>query len=125
MIIAIDFDGTLVEHKYPDIGNESPYAFQALRHLIEKGHRLILWTMRDGETLKEAVKFCEERGVFFWGVNSNPEQSSWSNSPKAFANLYIDDAAIGVPLRLAREAGVRPVVDWECVVKLLRGTDAL
>jgi len=113
MIIAIDFDGTLVEHKYPDIGNDAPMAFPMLREWQEQGHKLILYTMRSGRELQEAVDYCIGKGIQFWGVNENPEQKSWTQSPKVYAHLYIDDAAYGVPKKPARELGVRHVVDWE------------
>ena len=112
MIIAVDFDGTLVEHKYPDIGNEAPFAFAILRTLQEQGHQLILYTMRSGRELFNAVQFCQKRGVTFWGVNENPDQHTWTDSRKVFAHLYIDDAAYGVPTKPATEIGLRPVVDW-------------
>lgn len=125
MIVAVDFDGTLCEHKFPAIGNEVPGAFRVLKELQEAGHKLILWTMRndgrpsgDGPVLTQAVEWCRERGVEFWAMNSNPEQGSWSQSPKAYAHIYIDDAALGCPLR--DSMGVdRPMVDWEEVRELL------
>jgi len=124
-VIAIDFDGTLCEHKFPDIGNEVPGAFAVLRELVAAGHRLILWTMRndnkpDGEcyVLAEAVEWCRARGVEFWSVNSNPEQASWSQSQKCYAHYYIDDAAIGCPLRLAFSTE-RPMADWAKIRELL------
>ena len=119
MTYAIDFDGTLADHDYPDIGREVPHAFEWLKRLQEAGVRLILWTMRsdtggDGETLTQAVEWCRERGVEFWGVNRNPEQSSWTSSPKAYAQRYVDDSAFGCPL--ARVPGFnRPCVDWAVV----------
>jgi hypothetical protein len=121
-IFAIDFDGTLAEHKFPDIGNEVPGAFAVLKDLQAAGHRLILWTMRsdgrepdgspeNGPVLSDAVAWCKERGVEFWSVNGNPGQGSWTQSPKCYAHVYIDDAALGCPLR--ESFGVaRPMVDW-------------
>jgi len=116
-IIAIDFDGTLAEHKFPDIGNEVPGAFAVLKDLQAAGHKLILWTMRndreskEGPVLTQAVEWCRERDIEFWGVNTNPDQHSWTQSPKAYAQIYIDDAALGCPLR--ESFGVdRPMVDW-------------
>jgi len=108
-VIAIDFDGTLVEHRYPDIGPDVPGAFEWLAKLQNAGAKLILWTMRDGPTLTEAVEHCLERGITFWGINGNPDQQ-WSLSPKAYAHVYIDDAALGCPVKLA---GRRAVVDWD------------
>ena len=129
MILAIDFDGTLVEHKFPDIGPEIPGAFDWLKKFQEAGAKLILWTMRsdgrngkgkeNGPVLTEAIEFCRSRGVEFWGVNTNPEQSSWTQSPKAYAHVYIDDAAFGCPLVKgepdAWDGSYRPYVDWDKV----------
>lgn len=111
MIVAIDFDGTLVEHMYPQIGAEVEGAFHWLRRFQAAGVNLMLWTMRSGETLDDAVDYCAERGVTFWGVNCNWCQN-WSTSPKQFAHLYIDDAALGCPLKL-RPGSRRAVVDWD------------
>ena len=69
MTIAIDFDGTIVEHRYPKIGNEIPFATDTLKMLIKDRHRLILWTVRAGKLLDEAVEWCRERGVEFYAVN--------------------------------------------------------
>ena len=65
MIIAVDFDGTIVEHRYPSIGKEYPFAIETLRKLTEEGHRLILWTVREGQYLDDAVEFCRSRGLEF------------------------------------------------------------
>ena len=70
MLIAVDFDGTIVEHKYPKIGKERPFATATLKKLIEDGHRLILWTVREGRLLDEAVEWCESKGVVFYSVNA-------------------------------------------------------
>lgn len=112
MIIAIDFDGTIVRHEYPAIGSEAPKAFEVMRRLQADGHKLILLTMRSGRELEQAVAFCESRGVKFWAVNENPEQAAWTSSPKVYANLYIDDLALGVPMHLG-------TVDWFKVEILL------
>ena len=71
MIIAVYFDGTIVEHKYPEIGRELPFAIETLKKLQQERHRLILWSVREGELLQEAVDFCRERGLEFYAVNSN------------------------------------------------------
>ena len=71
MIIAVDFDGTVVEHKYPAIGKERPFATYTLRKLIEEQHQLIMWTVRRGKELEEAVQWCRERGVEFYAINKN------------------------------------------------------
>lgn len=120
LTIAVDFDGTIVEHVFPDIGKPVPGSFKWLKKFREAGARLLLWTMRSdgqdsGDVLADAVKFCEENGVTFEGVNVNPLQHSWTTSPKAYAHLYIDDAAFDCPLRENPRCGGRPFVDWEKV----------
>lgn len=100
MIIAVDFDGTIVEHKYPAIGKEIPFAIDTLKTLAAEGHKLILWTSRDGELLDEALAFCKERGLEFYAVNSNyPPGALFSNkagkSCKVVADVYIDDRNVG------------------------------
>ena len=97
-MIAVDFDGTIVEHKYPKIGKEIPFATQTLRQLVQDGHRLILWTIRHGDTLAEAVEWCRERGVVFYAVNSDYEGQegvSGDRSPKVKCDIYIDDRNVG------------------------------
>ena len=75
MIIAVDFDGTIVENRYPDIGKEIPFATETLRMLIHDGHQLILWTVREGKYLDEAVDWCFIHGVSFYAINKNyPEE---------------------------------------------------
>ena len=98
MNIAVDFDGTIVEHKYPEIGNERPFATYTLRKLIEDRHRLILWTVRRGKELQEAVDWCKERGVEFYAVNRNfPEETVEPHGgySKINAELFIDDCNLG------------------------------
>lgn len=99
MIIAIDFDGTLVEHKYPEIGKEIPFAFETLRRLQQDKHRLILWTVREGRLLDEAIAFCRERGIEFYAINRDyPEEEKGANrhySRKLKADLFIDDRNLG------------------------------
>lgn len=97
MIIAVDFDGTIVEHNYPRIGNEIPFAIESLLELQKEGHQLILWTYRTGDLLTEAVDYCKERGLEFYAVNQNypEEEFDESISRKIYADLYIDDRNIG------------------------------
>lgn len=99
MTIAIDFDGTIVEHRYPSIGKELPFAIETLKKLVEEGHRLILWTVREGRLLDEAVAFCRERGLEFYAVNRDyPEEEKEQNnhfSRKLKADLWIDDRNLG------------------------------
>ena len=95
--IAVDFDGTIVEHAYPRIGKEMLFAFDTLKALQRKGHNLILWTFREGDTLKEAVDYCKQNGVEFYAVNKSfPEEDfDLSISRKINADLFIDDRNIG------------------------------
>jgi hydroxymethylpyrimidine pyrophosphatase-like HAD family hydrolase len=95
--IAVDFDGTIVEHQYPEIGEEMLFAFDTLKALKKKGHKLILWTYRSGIRLEEAVAYCKANGVEFYAVNSSyPEEVMSSNiSRKIDADIFIDDRNIG------------------------------
>jgi hypothetical protein len=96
--IAVDFDGTIVEHKYPEIGKEILFAFDTLRALQKQKHQLILWTFRTGRELKEAVEFCRRNGVEFYAVNkSYPEEEfdEETTSRKIEADIFIDDRNIG------------------------------
>lgn len=97
MIIAVDFDGTIVEDAYPRIGKEQLFAFQTLRELHKERHKLILWTCRKGKTLQEAIEFCRKNGVEFYAVNSNypGEVRESDDSPKIVADIYIDDRNLG------------------------------
>ncbi len=122
MIIAFDFDGTVVDHRFPEIGPAVPGAMECLRALMEEDHKLILYTMRSDDptrdknktTLTEAVAWLKQQRIRMWGVNVNPGQKHWSNSPKVYAELYIDDAALGIPKW--RPAGFEmDCVDWDKV----------
>ena len=95
--IAIDFDGTIVEHAYPEIGKEKLFAFETLRELQKKGFRLILWTYRTGKELDDAVEFCRQRGIEFYAVNKNYPEEVYDESVgrKIDADIYIDDRNIG------------------------------
>ena len=99
MIIAVDFDGTIVEHRYPAIGKELPFAIDTLRQLAAEGHRLILWTVREGQYLDDAVEFCRSRGLEFYAVNRDyPEEEPERNNRftrKLKADLWIDDRNLG------------------------------
>ena len=112
MIIAVDFDGTIVEHRYPSIGKERPFATATLKMLQRDGHRLILWTVREGALLDEAVEFCRERGVEFFAVNSNypdeNEDRTAIRSRKLKADLFIDDCQVG------------GLPDWGVIYELVR-----
>lgn len=94
-IIAIDFDGTLVKNKFPEIGDINPHVWQAALRAKDKGIKLILWTSRTGQVLDDAVKFCANHGLTFDAVNDNIAEVKalgW-NARKVFATLYIDDRA--------------------------------
>ena len=98
--IAVDFDGTIVEHKYPEIGKVKPFAFETLKALESEGYRLILWTSREGKRQDEAVEFCKERGLVFYAVNSNHPpgylfEGKSNASKKLVADIYIDDHNLG------------------------------
>ena len=115
MIIAIDFDGTIVEHQYPLIGKPLPNVFFVLRELQEEGYRLVLWTYRTGKELEEAIRFCSANGVEFFAVNkSYPEElfeSTSAASRKINADLFIDDRNIG---------GLPP---WKEIYKTISGKE--
>ena len=99
MVIAVDFDGTIVEHRYPEIGREIPFAIDTLKMLIADRHKVILWTVREGKLLDEAVEWCRERGVEFYAVNKDyPEEKKEYNnhfSRKIKAEVWIDDRNLG------------------------------
>ena len=99
MTIAVDFDGTIVEHAYPRIGTEIPFAIETLKMLIRDKHKLILWTVREGELLDEAVQWCRERGVEFYAINRDyPEEEIANNnhfSRKLKVDMWIDDRNVG------------------------------
>jgi hypothetical protein len=97
MKIAVDFDGTIVEHKYPAIGKEMLFAFETLKELQKQKHQLILWTYRSGKELDEAVEFCKERGIEFYAVNKNYPEEEYDPgiSRKIDAEIYIDDRNLG------------------------------
>jgi hydroxymethylpyrimidine pyrophosphatase-like HAD family hydrolase len=109
--IAVDFDGTVVTHEYPNIGKDIG-AVEVLKEIVNKGHKIILFTMRSGKTLEEAVQWFKDNDIPLYGINKNPGQSAWTTSPKAYADIYIDDAAIGAPLIYNEELSKRPFIDW-------------
>ena len=101
MIIAVDFDGTIVEHRYPAIGKERPGAIDTLKKLAKEGNRLILWTVREGDLLQDAVDYCRSRGLDFYAINSNVPQNEFilpsakAVTGKVSADVYIDDRNLG------------------------------
>ena len=114
MYICIDFDGTIVDHRFPDIGEPVPGAIEWMKEWQQEGARLILFTMRSGKGLDEAVRWLVWHEITLHGINHNPDQDSWSTSPKAYGHLYIDDAAFGCPLSTV-QGFARPSVNWEIV----------
>lgn len=120
MVIAVDFDGTCVTHEFPNVGKDIG-AVPILRKIVENGHKLILFTMRshpsnpmERDTLNEAIEWFNKNDIKLYGINENPSQKTWTNSIKPYANLYIDDASLGVPL-LQHDINERPFVDWKRV----------
>lgn len=97
LIIAIDFDGTIVEDAYPRIGKPMVFAFETIKKLQEDGHRLILWTYRNGKKLEEAIEFCQKNGIEFYAVNKNYPEEVFDEkvSRKIHADLFIDDRNVG------------------------------
>ena len=98
--IAVDFDGTIVEHRYPEIGEERPFAIDTLKMLIKDRHKLILWTVREGQLLDDAVNWCRERGVEFYAINRDYPEETFENNPHFSRKLnsidyWIDDRNIG------------------------------
>lgn len=97
LIIAVDFDGTIVEDAYPKVGKPRLFAFETLKKLQEDGHRLILWTYRSENKLQDAVDFCLENGIEFYAINQSFPEEQFDNvkSRKIYADIYIDDRNIG------------------------------
>ena len=126
MVIGIDFDGTCVTHEYPEIG-KSIGAEKVLRDLVKNGHQLVLCTMRghmayEGrDLLQEAVDWFEKNGIELFGVNRTPLQDTWTDSPKPYAQMYIDDAALGCPI-IESDISDYPYVDWEKLDKIFKST---
>ena len=135
MIIAIDFDGTCVTHEYPKVGRDIGAA-PILKKLVGNGHKLILFTMRssmrgispvtqkeeDGG-LSDAIGWFKKNDIELWAIQTNPEQAAWTESPKCYAQLYIDDAALGAPL-IYKGKG-RPYMDWEAAESMLKALNFL
>jgi hypothetical protein len=140
MDIVIDFDGTCVAHDFPAIGHDIG-AVPVLKALVAAGHRLILFTMRSdkefegvtpefkeiypapGQYLTAAVQWFKDNDIELFGIQTNPRQDKWTSSPKAYGHIYIDDAALGVPL--ITNFHDRPFVDWVEVHRLLIGCGVL
>lgn len=130
MIIAVDFDGTCVTHEFPSIGKDIG-AVPVLKELVNNGHKLILLTMRSHkivkensvpiDTLQDAIDWFKRNKIPLYGINENPNQERWTSSPKVYANIYIDDAALGTPLKYNKDGALsRPYVDWDKMKTLLK-----
>ncbi len=116
MVIAVDFDGTIVKHRYPAIGEERPFAVATLKMLQQEGHRLILWTVRERKELEEAVEWCRVRGLEFYAINRDfPEEDATGEgfSRKLKADLFIDDRSFG------------GIPDWGVIYHRIRAGKAL
>lgn len=120
MDICVDFDGTCVTHDFPNVGNDIG-AVPVLKRLVNDGHRLILFTMRSGETLMDAINWFKENNIKLYGIQKNPTQQMWTDSPKAYGQLYIDDAALGAPLIIDKTISDRPFINWVEVEKIIFG----
>ena len=136
MTIAVDFDGTCVSHEFPLVGNDIG-SVQVLKKLVDAGHNLILWTMRSDKKnvskegpiqenrdlsldyLTQAIEWFKTNDIKLYGIQRNPTQDRWTTSPKCFAEIYIDDAALGCPLKYDESISGRPFVDWAEVEKML------
>lgn len=135
MIIAVDFDGTCVTHEFPKVGRDIG-AVPVLKELVSNGHQLILFTMRSdisnprskdynvstkgGKYLTKAVNWFKVNDIPLYGINKNPTQESWTKSPKAYAQLYIDDAALNAPLVYDCQNKEKPYIDWHYVREVLK-----
>lgn len=123
MVIGIDFDGTCVSHEFPYVGKDIG-SLPVLKKMVENGHKLILWTMRSdssrGLFLAAAIKWFTDNEIPLYGIQTNPSQSSWTSSPKAYCEMYIDDAALGCPLKYDNNISSRGFVDWEKVEEILK-----
>lgn len=115
-IIGLDFDGTCVKNKYPHIGDSIGAEHWLLHVHNTYDVHFVLWTMRTGRELDAALEWFAQLGVPLFGVNNNPDQAAWSASKKIYANVYVDDTALGMPLC---SGGRKPYVDWDLAGPLL------
>ena len=109
--IVVDCDGTVMTHDYPRIGKDIG-AVPVLKELIKNKHQLILFTMRSGKKLDDAVNWFKENEIPLFGIQTNPTQHEWTDSPKAYGQLILDDAAAFAPLKFDQEYSNRPFIDW-------------
>ena len=109
LTFAVDFDGTVVRHRYPNIGDDIPHAVRVLKRIVAAGHKIIINTVRGNNTyIHDAIDWYEKHNIPLYGINKNPEQT-WTDSNKVYANFIIDDTAIGTPLCFDNGD---PYVDW-------------
>lgn len=118
MKIAIDFDGTCVVNQYPKIGAAAPDCQRVLKDMVKDGHKLILLTMRTGPELRDAIRWFDQHSIELWGIMKDPEQHKWTDSPKCYADIYIDDHALGCPMVYLPNWD-KEVVDWQRVEHLI------
>jgi len=123
MYICVDMDGTCVKHTKPlSVSITIPNSVEVLQELVEAGHHLLLFTMRSNKDgimyLQDAVQWFKDNDIKLSGVQRNPMQWKWTESPKCYGSLYIDDAALGCPL-LQGDDDHRPYVDWIKIRELL------
>lgn len=117
--IATDFDGSVVTNDYPIITNNDIGSVPVLKELVDAGHKLILCTMRSGQQLEDAINWFKAKGIPLYDVNDNKSQHRWTTSRKIFADLYIDDTALGAPLKFDSSVSDRPFLDWARVREML------
>lgn len=117
--INIDVDGTIFTHDYPKIGSDIG-AVPVLKALTNNGHKLIIFTMRDGKELQDAVDWFAQNDIPIYGIQTNPTQKTWTKSPKSYANLMIDDSSIFAPLIFDETISNRPFIDWVKVEEELK-----
>jgi len=118
MIIAVDFDGTCVRHEFPDVGPDVPHAVEVLKGMCHD-HDLILYTMRSGKYLQDAVDWFKNNNIRLAGIQYSPGQTDWTSSNKCYANLYIDDAALGAPLIYTTDRS-KPYINWLKVREMIK-----
>jgi len=121
--VAVDFDGTCVEHEYPQVGPDVPGAVDALLGFHEAGMKIILYTMRSCDELMDAMQWFAGHGIPLFGVNTNPTQRTWTESPKAYAHIYVDDAAAGCPVESVINSD-RPRAKWDEIVLIVNSAYA-
>lgn len=109
MVIAVDFDGTIVEHRFPAIGPLIPYGIKLLKIWQRNGHKIILWTCREGKALEDAVSFCKTQDFEFDAVNENIRTYMGSSGRKVWADYYVDDRC-GLDVRQIWKAVHRKVM---------------